>query len=79
MICINWAVTRPTMSKYKNLNALRTQSQNCSQFGLKLATQLHEVGLGSNRFIEENGEFGSYFCTHCPSCMKNYFAVKKST
>ncbi len=41
--------------------------QNWSQFGLKSATRLHEVGIASNRGSEYHGEYVLGDCTHRPS------------
>ena len=42
-------------------------SKNRSQFGLKSATRLHEVGIASNRGSERYGEYVPGPCTHRPS------------
>ena len=42
-------------------------SKNASQFGLKSATRLHEVGIASNRESECRGEYVPGSCTHRPS------------
>ena len=42
-------------------------SQKYSQFGLKSATRLHEVGIASNRESERRGEYVLGLCTHRPS------------
>ena len=41
--------------------------QNTSQFGLKSATRLHEVGIASNRGSACRGEYVLGACTHRPS------------
>ena len=41
--------------------------QKYSQFGLKSATRLHEVGIASNRESECRGEYVLGLCTHRPS------------
>ena len=42
-------------------------SKKQSQFGLKSATRLHEVGIASNRESECRGEYVPGLCTHRPS------------
>ena len=42
-------------------------SKKQSQFGLKSATRLHEVGIASNREAECRGEYVPGICTHRPS------------
>ena len=42
-------------------------SQRLSQFGLKSATRLHEVGIASNRGSACHGEYVLGPCTHRPS------------
>ena len=42
-------------------------AENHSQFGLKSATRLHEVGIASNRRSERCGEYVPGSCTHRPS------------
>ena len=45
----------------------RRISQSASQFGLKSATRLHEVGIASNRESACRGEYVLGPCTHRPS------------
>ena len=42
-------------------------SERSSQFGLKSATRLHEVGIASNRESACRGEYVLGPCTHRPS------------
>ena len=41
--------------------------ESMSQFGLKSATRLHEVGIASNRGSACRGEYVLGACTHRPS------------
>ena len=53
---------RATMAATK-----RSEHVKQSQFGLKSATRLHEVGIASNRESECRGEYVLGLCTHRPS------------
>ena len=61
--------TRATMASTMSRQTARwSQSQqNWSQFGLKSATRLHEVGIASNRKSAYYGEYVLESCTHRPS------------
>ena len=50
-----------------------------SQFGLKAATRLHEVGIASNRKSERYGEYVPGPCTHRPSHHENLLYSKSSS
>ena len=60
---------RATMAGHKENWSSDTEatSENQSQFGLKSATRLHEVGIASNRESECRGEYVLGLCTHRPS------------
>ena len=55
--------------EYRGLPSRETEliSENFSQFGLKSATRLHEVGIASNRESACRGEYVLGPCTHRPS------------
>src|SRR5436190_13483762 len=55
--------------RYKALQSRETEpiAKNRSQFGLKSATRLHEVGIASNRGSARRGEYVPGPCTHRPS------------
>ena len=60
--------TRTTMAHTKSSEPVsRRISQSASQFGLKSATRLHEVGIASNRESACRGEYVLGPCTHRPS------------
>ena len=58
---LQWLVQRVA----KPRGGANLQSQ--SQFGLKSATRLHEVGIASNPGSECQGEYVLGCCTHRPS------------
>src|SRR5882762_4580450 len=55
--------------RYKAQPSRETEpiAKNRSQFGLKSATRLHEVGIASNRGSARRGEYVPGPCTHRPS------------
>lgn len=55
--------------RYRELPTCKGEpiSENRSQFGLKAATRLHEVGIASNRESAGRGEYVPGPCTHRPS------------
>jgi hypothetical protein len=61
--------TRATMAGYNEMLTREGEptSKRQSQFGLKSATRLHEVGIASNRKSECCGEYVLGYCTHRPS------------
>ena len=61
--------TRTTMAlnKEKQDREVEQNPKKQSQFGLKSATRLHEVGIASNREAECRGEYVPGICTHRPS------------
>ena len=61
--------TRATMVGHKALRTRESKriAENRSQFGLKAATRLHEVGVTSNRRSACCGECVPGSCTHRPS------------
>ena len=61
--------TRTTMAGTTGSEAARwSQSyKSQSQFGLQVATRLHEVGIASNRGSACRGEYVPGSCTHRPS------------
>ena len=60
---------RDTMAENKGMlkRKLERNPEKQSQFGLKSATRLHEVGIASNRESECRGEYVLGVCTHRPS------------
>ncbi len=61
--------TRTTMAlnKEKQDREVEQNSETTSQFGLRAATRLHEVGIASNRGSACHGEYVPGPCTHRPS------------
>ena len=58
---LQWPVQREARSR----DGANLESR--SQFGLKSATRLHEVGIASNRGSAYRGEYVLGDCTHRPS------------
>ena len=65
---------RATMAANKEKQARESKqtSEKQSQFGLKSATRLHEVGIASNRESAGRGEYVLGLCTHRPSNHKSW-------
>jgi hypothetical protein len=55
--------------RYKTSQSRKSEliAKSLSQFGLKSATRLHEVGIASNRRSARCGEYVPGSCTHRPS------------
>ncbi len=65
--------THPTMAKNNESQGSDTKqiSEISSQLGLKSATRLHELGIGSNRESAGRGEYVLGSCTHRPSSQQS--------
>ncbi len=71
--------TRATMAGTKGIlrdREVELISQSQSQFGLKSATRLHEVGIASNRGSACHGEYVPGPCTHRPSHHESWLYQK---
>ncbi len=67
--------------RYKGLRYREVEliPKNRSQFGLKSATRLHEVGIASNRGSARHGEYVPGSCTHRPSSDESWEYPKPVT